>query len=420
MKKLLFLIIALIIIALFLLAGCNNTSVSVRSDDETKVYRAALEKQDIQPLDNVFSSGVNTFGFNAASLLYDPDSNLALSPASIELALLMTRSGAAGDTAQEISAALCQNGQDDEAILDACRSLMWRANTGGMEAANSIWLSDAHTFSDGFIDTCLNDFMADAMPLVIPGATDEINAWISEKTHGKIDKLLEEELPDITQIVLCNALYYLGEWAQPFESNDTYDEEFTTPEKTVTASFMHSAWDVPYYENDDFSMISLDFKTQQDEGEYAMALMLPKEGSDISGMLSSMNSAAFSDALLGLDTQQVSIKIPKFEYSFFTSLKETLGALGMQLAFSDVAADFSAMTDEPNALYIEDVYHKCYIRVDELGAEAAAATEVVILERGMALPETTFYADRPFVFAIYSKEDGTIAFMGAVNDPTQE
>ncbi|MDD5016860.1 MAG: serpin family protein [Eubacteriales bacterium] len=409
MKKIVFCVIALI----FLLAGCVSASAIG--------YEATLSEQSIQALDEDFAKGVNAFGFDAANLLYDTGSNLALSPVSIELALLMTRTGASGDTAGEISAALSQSGQSDDDITSACRSLMWRANTGGMETANSIWLSDTYTFRDGFIDTCLNDFMADAMPLEIPGATDEINAWISENTHGKIDKLLDEELPEETRIVLCNALYYLGEWVQPFEANDTFDEEFTTPGSTVTAPFMHSAWSVPYYENGDFSMISLDFKSEEDEGEYAMALLLPKEGSDLSDMLTCMNSDTFSAALDALETQQVSIKIPKFEYSFFTPLKDTLDALGMRLAFS-FDADFSAMTDTPNEIYIEEVLHKCYIRVDELGAEAAAATEVIALDTAIA-PEpdpATFYADRPFLFAIYSKEDGTIAFMGAVNDPTQE
>ncbi len=80
------------------------------------------------------------------------------------------------------------------------------------------------------------------------------------------------------------------------------------------------------------------------------------------------------------------------------------------------------MTDSPNNLYIYDVLHKCYIRVDELGAEAAAVTAVIV-NRGADIPPkgaVEFFADRPFVFCIYSQEDGAIAFMGVVNDPSQE
>ena len=405
MKRIFFGALALI----FLLAGCASASAAG--------HQATLKEQNINALNTDFVSGINTFGFNAADILYTTDKNLALSPVSITLALLMTRTGAAGDTVQEMADALGQSGLRDDDILNACRSLMWRANTGGMEAANSIWLNDAYQFSDGFVDTCLNDFMADAMPLKIPGATDNINAWISDNTQGKIEKLLEQELPAQTDIVLCNALYYLGEWVLPFEHNDTYDEEFITPDGSVTTTFMHSTRNVPYYEGDTFTMISLDFKQQDGEGSYAMALMLPKKGPDISGMLALLDDTAFQNALNGLEETQAAVKIPKFEYDYMTCLKETLQALGMHHAFAD--ADFSAMTHNAGGLYIEDVYHKCYIRVDELGAEAAAATEVVILRGATPEPSAAFYADRPFAFAIYSKEDGTIAFMGAVNDPTQ-
>ena len=93
--------------------------------------------------------------------------------------------------------------------------------------------------------------------------------------------------------------------------------------------------------------------------------------------------------------------------------------MGMESAFDENTADFSLMTEEENALFISQVLHKCYIHVDELGAEAAAVTVVEMRATGALISDLTeFYADRPFLFAIYSLEDGAIAFMGAVNDPT--
>jgi serpin B len=298
---------------------------------------------------------------------------------------------------------------------------MWRANTGGMEAANSIWLGTRYTYSEDFVNTCLNDFMADAYPLQIPGAMDDINKWVSGKTHKRIEKLLEQEPDELTELILVNALYYLGDWAIPFEANDTYDEDFNTPDGAVTVPFMHSDWAVPYYENDYFSMISLAFKSGEGEGEYAMALLLPAQGTGIREMLDSLDGDSFSAALSGLSEEQVKIRLPKFEYMYSASLKDMLIDMGMSKAFHPDMADFSGMTEEENDLYISEVLHKCYIRVDELGAEAAAATAVEMA--GTAAPAEdplTFYADRPFLFAIYSMEDGTVAFMGVVNDPTQE
>lgn len=413
MKKICF--VALVLI--FALAGCSG--VSNNGGVASIGYRAELKEQPVVSLPENFSRGVNDFGFGAAELLYAADENLAISPVSIELALAMTRAGAVGETAEEMKNALSLSALSDEQIIEACRSLMWRANTGGMEAANSIWLGKRYTYSEEFVNTCLNDFMADAYPLEIPGAMDAINGWVSEKTHEKIDKLLAQEPGELTEMILCNALYYLGDWAIPFEANDTYDQDFNTPGGPVTTSFMHSDWSIPYYENDAFSIISLEFKGEAGEGKYAMALLLPAQGTDINNMLASLDGDTFAAALSGLTEQQTQIKLPKFEYMYTVSLKDTLIDMGMPLAFDSNTADFSNMTEEANLLYISSVLHKCYIRVDELGAEAAAVTEVE-MTAGFTPPETTFYADRPFLFAIYSQEDGTIVFMGIVNDPTQE
>lgn len=421
MKKVLWFVLALILI----LTGCSGISGPTNSATDNGIaavaYRATLKEQPVEALDDDFARGINDFGFGAASALYGKDANLALSPVSIELALAMTRAGASGETAEEMKNVLCLGTLSDEQIMSACRMLMWRANTDGMEAANSVWLGKRYTYSKDFVNTCLDDFMADAYPLEIPGVMDAINQWTNEKTHGKIEKLLEQEPDEATELILCNALYYLGDWVLPFEANDTYDEEFTAPDGTVTTSFMHSEWSVPYYKNDAFSMISLEFKSEDDGGKYAMALLLPAEDTNVADMISSLDGDAFAAALSGMDEQQTRIKLPKFEYMYSASLKDTLKSMGMPLAFDPDQADFSGMTEEENSLFISEVLHKCYIRVDELGAEAAAVTGVIMSATGAPMdPPATFYADRPFLFAIYSQEDGAIAFMGVVNNPAQE
>ncbi len=413
MKKLLLAVLA----AALVLAGCAGSAS--RDGIQAMGYKAEITLQPIESLGDNFSRGVNDFGFGIAGKLYGTDVNLALSPVSLELALAMTRAGAAGDTAEQMKDTLGLSALSDEEIIEACRQLMWRANTSGMEAANSVWLGDNFTYRQEFIDTCTGDFMADAYELNIPGAKDDINAWVSSKTHKTIPQLLAEEPSGDTELILCNALYYLGDWVLPFEADNTHDGDFAAPSGTVSVSFMNSDWSVPYYGNDLFTMISLQFKSESSGGRYAMALLLPAEGTGIADMLPMLDGDSFAAALSGLDEQQVSIRLPKFDFMASASLKDTLVNMGMSAAFDSNAADFSRMTEEANSLFINEVLHKCYIRVDELGAEAGAATEVGIENGAMPMSPATFYADRPFVFAIYSLEDGTIAFLGAVNNPAQ-
>jgi len=426
MKKLLLITLALAV----LLGGCSNgtdkpaATAAEISDNTVGVdiamepidYNADLEPQAVEALDENFVSGINAFGIDAAALLYDTEKNLALSPVSIELALAMTQAGASGTTADEMKSALGLAAMSNEQIAAACKSLMWRANTGGMEAANALWLSDRYTFTDDFLGTCAEDFMADALPLVIPCAKDAINTWASDKTHGRIKSILAQEPSPDTALMLTNALYFLGEWEMPFEAANTHDLKFFAPSGTVETPFMSDTWHVPYYEGSGFKVISLDFKSEPDAGQYAMAFLLPDENSDIGDMLAMLDGMDFAQLLEDMAPQEVRIGLPKFEFEYGTSLVETLQALGMTQAFG-ADADFTPMTEEAASLFISNVLHKCYIRVDELGAEAAAVTAVVMAEGAAMSEPEVFFANRPFVFAIYSREDGAIAFMGAVNNP---
>ncbi len=416
-------LIAMVFAAALLLTGCAAPAGSAPSARPAFVRLVSsdgkLTEQTIEPLNKSFVSGMDSFGLSTASRLYNEDENLAISPVSITLALCLARAGAQGETKDEMTAALGLSGLTDEQITAACKALMWRANTGGMEAANALWLLSDYEYKEDYIKTCTEEYMADLRPLAIPGAMGDVNAWAKEKTHDKIDSILSKEPSDDTRMIITNALYYLGEWELPFDGYDTYDNEFFAPAGAVTVPFMHSEWYVPYYENDKFSMISLVFKAKENEGRYAMAFLLPGESSSVEELLQSLSGASFKSALdSATDNEKVSISLPKFEFEYFAPLNETLTALGMKQAFSPESADFSGITDAER-LFISGVLHKCYVRIDELGAEAAAVTSVVMEATGMLTPAPrVFNANRPFVFAIYSQEDGALAFIGAVNNPS--
>ena len=403
----------------------QNGSPSTESDTTAGInkdivsYRAVLTADEIAAFPDAFVNGLNQYGWAAAADLYS-DENLAISPASLELALLMTRTGAIGETSDEMKAALSMTDLTDEEILSACRQLMWRANTNGMEAANSLWMQKDYAFADSFISTSAESFMADAFGVdffaAAAGATDAINAWASDKTHGKIPEMNPEPLPADTRLVLINALYFLGDWETPFTAENSYDQVFHGTKEDTSAAFMHDTHNMLYGETGTYQIISMPFKGSDDNADspYSMAFILPAEGTEITAVMDELSEKGFTAAVSGMSDEKVQIALPKFEFTFDTSMVNTMKNLGMNLAFED-SAQFDGMTGSANDLYISDILHKCYIRVDEEGAEAAAVTEVIMTETSIQIDDNikTFTADRPFLFAIYDETDNTVLFLGA-------
>jgi serpin B len=87
----------------------------------------------------------------------------------------------------------------------------------------------------------------------------------------------------------------------------------------------------------------------------------------------------------------------------------------MSIAFTG-QADFSGM-DGSRDLFIDEVYHKAFVAVDETGTEAAAATGVPMRETALPPKRFELTIDRPFIFLIRDLPTGAVLFMGYIGDP---
>lgn len=53
-------------------------------------------------------------------------------------------------------------------------------------------------------------------------AEKQINAWVSDRTHGKITDIVQNTLSSSTKVVIVSAMYFKAAWERPFFPGTTH------------------------------------------------------------------------------------------------------------------------------------------------------------------------------------------------------
>ena len=75
--------------------------------------------------------------------------------------------------------------------------------------------------------------------------------------------------------------------------------------------------------------------------------------------------------------------------------------------------------DGKRDLFISAVIHKAFVKVDEKGTEAAAATGITMRATAVFRPQQPeeFKADHPFIYLLRDTRSGAILFLGRYLGP---
>ncbi|MGD9794920.1 MAG: serpin family protein [Acidimicrobiia bacterium] len=364
-----------------------------------------------------------------------PTQNFVFSPASIMLALAMTRAGASGTTAAEMDAVLHSAlvGSDPTALHTAMNALSSALDSRSgdvptvdgvakveLSIANSLWGQQDITWLPPFLDRLAAEYGA-GMRLVDYTADAEaarvaINAWVDDQTKHRISELLSRGSIDrSTRLALVNAVYLKAPWLIPFDVSATVAGPFTAATgETVQAPTMQARRRLPYTRGPNWQAVEIPYIG----GSLAMMVIVPDAGA-LSAVEVALTDGLIADAASAFTAHQVNLGLPKFDIETNLSLSEMMAALGMPTAFSS-SADFSAMTADER-LAISAIIHQANITVDEVGTEAAAAAAMMMPASGSAIaPEVVdLNIDRPFLYALRDVPTGAVLFLGRISDPTQ-
>lgn len=368
----------------------------------------------------------NDFGFRLLrTLAAEQDAaNVIVSPFSVSQALTMTSNGARGATRTAMGRTLgigSINGQQLNAsnrqLLDALRTA---DRDTRLEIANALWLRKGFAVNPEFVALNKDSYHAEVQSLDFAGAPQSavgtINAWVNRNTQGTIPSIVGK-LESDTMLVLTDAVYFKGAWADPFVLPNTKPRNFFLPSgKSLTTPMMKRQGVYTYLETKDFQAIRLPYGNSQ----FAMYVFLPRQKGGLSGFIKTLDQPHWTEWMKKFAPRNGTLVMPKFELSYARELNAALTAMGMGVAFSK-AADFSGI-ESSRQIYISDALHKTYVKVDEQGTEAAAATAVImrpLSAYGVIGVPFEMIVDHPFVFAISEHESGAILFVAAVVDPAR-
>ncbi len=402
-----------IILSLLLFTGCNLPNDPIDDTIEVNAKTARLIEAE------------NEFGLALYKNVYSQETeyeNIMVSPLSVSLALAMTYNGASGETQTAMEQTLMVHGLTPEEIntsyhhlVEALKSLDPKVL---LEIANAIFYRDDFVVEDAFINTNQYFYDAEVAPLDFgkeQQALETINGWVAEKTHDKIESIVERITRDQVMFLL-NAIWFKGTWQKEFNEESTESLPFYLENGTaIETETMQRLDTLPYMKNDLFSAIQLSYG----KGNYNMFVFLPSQNRELEEIIDQLDSENWKNWMESFEeTQRVDIKLPRFNYAYEIKLNDILSEMGMGIAFTG-AADFTGI-NKRGGLRIDYVKHKSFIEVNEEGTEAAAVTVVAIELTSVGPQKVPFHVNRPFFYAITEKDTGAILFMGTVKNPTKD
>lgn len=440
-------VIVFVLLSLSLaLSGCgsdsgSSTSSTATSDSDTTLDEIVLVQSDLDrnTFPEVSEEDISTLveGNNAFALdLYHfleqekEDENRFFSPYSISLGFAMVYGGARNNTEAQMEEVFHYTlGQDslhsafNALDLDLASREQDFDDDGEedfkLNIANSMWGQRDYEFLADYLDLLAENYGAGIRLLDLQNERESscevINEWVSEKTEGLINGIIEpSNLNEYSLFVLVNAIYFKADWSNKFSEEATDDEVFYTPQGEVTVPMMSQCCYVYYSEGENYQAAEIPYKGNA----FGMLVLLPREGS-FEEFEASLTAERLDQIIADFEYQEVVLNLPKFDCRpDAINLKAVLSQMGMTDAFTFTVGDFSGMDGIPQWIYLHWAKHKAFVSVDEHGTEAAAATVIGGGGGYFEPPEIEFIVNRPFIFLIRDRVTGTILFMGRILDPS--
>ncbi|XP_076805652.1 leukocyte elastase inhibitor A-like [Clavelina lepadiformis] len=411
-------------------------------DNERDTARTRMNLPLVRPLVEAFrlfassllsSTVIPSDGINPPSNFRD--GNIVFSPMGVSSVLAILRLAAGGRTRDQLDRlSLFQLPGD---VDDSYRTLQnmlfspvgaYQKNQNNLKSANAIFFDrelpismEFRANAEFYHSALIKSFDFQNFP---EESRRDINNWVSRQTRGYLKELLSRnDVTAGTEIVLANAVFFLGQWKYAFNTPSTRLGTFTlqdgsriqVPMMQQTALYRHRVSCRKQNKKNSCNspsapdIVEIPFKGERRH----MVIMFPNDHFNLE-QIQDRFSSELTQWRLDMVKGHVLLRLPKFRLESEIDLKESLQDIGLTSLFEQSKADFSRMTSRKIAL--STFIHRAVIKVEESGLTSSAATGAVGMFRSF-FPSTRVTVDRPFIFFIEDLPTGAIVFFGRVTDP---
>ncbi|XP_019584924.2 serpin B11 [Rhinolophus sinicus] len=290
-----------------------------------------------------------------------------------------------------------------------------------LSIANRLYGTKEMTFHQKYLSCSEKLYQTRLQAVDFERSTEEtrqaINAWVENKTHGKITNLFGEGTIDPSCVmVLVNAIYFKGQWQNKFQERETIKTPFQLREgKSVIVEMMYQTgtFKLAFIKEPQMQVLELPYVNKK----LSMIILLPVGTATLEQVEKQLNVKTFYEwtSTSNMMERDVEVHMPRFKLEIKYELNSLLKSLGMTDIFNLIKADLSGISPA-KGLYLSKVIHKSYVDVNEEGTEAAVATGDNLAVKRLPI-RAQFMANHPFLFFIRHIDTNTILFCGKLSSP---
>ena len=355
----------------------------------------------------------------------DNPENPIFSPMSIATCFSMAYDAADGETRKELGELLHY---DEKSFnhLDEIKNALLRSAINDakkntyLNISQSFWADNHSMIHEDYLKTLQDYYFAEAYQGDLPNMYNEVADWINDKTKNYLNVKGEDfqEMLASAIYALLNTVYLKSSWVNEFKEELNYKGDFANLDATSTkVTYMETKLEDSYYFTGDGYMISsLPF-----EHDLEFRMLLPNADANYTEVLNNrtaldnllalpLNTYGVADNASGV-TQRGTVEytIPQFKVRSKFDLVSMFRDRGIETPFKPGYANFPKF----DGGYISKAQHEAGFETNNKGAEGAAYTIIVVSKAGIPEEPVIFKLDRPFAYAVTTKE-GIPVFMGKV------